>query len=165
MRKFYTCFDRSSKRHLGIVVSTLALAAWTVFSFGNHPSLYAETSLAPLLTDLHFSGNEPATTDTFTLEDGWEVTWKTESDSFQLSAYGVANLYEGVLSETEQVLRSFEVFEPIILANSADSSGTAFHPLGGTFYLKIVASGPWTVHLKPVKRTKDYLDVPYTGAP
>ncbi|MCA9470447.1 MAG: hypothetical protein MRJ96_14720 [Nitrospirales bacterium] len=125
----------------------------------------AETSSLPSSNDLYFSGNDSTTTQMFTLKDGWEVRWETDSPSFQLSAYGVADLYEGNLSQTEQVLRSFEMYEPIILANSADSSGTAFHPLGGTFYLKIIASGPWTIHLKQVKRTKDYLDVPYTGAP
>ncbi len=165
MTNHYWGFERLCERYLGIVVMTLTIGVWPFSGFGNNPSVFAETSSAPTQKDLYFSGNETMITESFTLEDGWEITWETESQSFQLSAFGVADLYEGALSETEKVLRSFEMYEPIILANSADSSGKAFHPLGGTFYLKIIASGPWTVHLKPVKRTKDYLDVPYTGAP
>ncbi len=69
------------------------------------------------------------------------------------------------MNEREKVVRWFEVLEPIVLANTTKKQGTAFHPLGGTFYLKIMANGPWSIHLKTIKDTKDYLDVPYTGAP
>jgi hypothetical protein len=54
---------------------------------------------------------------------------------------------------------------PIVLANTTKTTGTAEHPFGGTFYLKIVADRPWRIDLKTIPDTKDYLDVPYTGAP
>ena len=127
----------------------------------------AENSTATTPFERHFKGTDSATTEPFTVEDGWEVHWETKSKSFQLSAFGVNDpLYKkGTMTEREQIVRSFEIYQPLILANSSKSSGTASHPLGGTFYLKVKASGPWTIHLKAVKRTKDYLDVPYTGAP
>ncbi len=102
----------------------------------------------------------------FTVEDGWKLQWKTESPIFKLSAHGSARRpYIGQRSEREKVLQWFEVLEPIVLANTTNQHGTAVHPLGGTFYLKIVATGPWHIVLTTFKDTKDYLDVPYTGAP
>ena len=127
----------------------------------------AENSTAATPFERYFKGTDSATTESFTVEDGWEVIWETESTYFQLSAYGVNDpLYKkGTMTEQEQIVRSFEIYQPIILANSSHSSGKASHALGGTFYLKVKASGRWTIHLKAIKPTKDYLDVPYTGAP
>ena len=136
--------------------------------FGTSTSSFSrETSQATGHTmQLHFSGMGSTETEQFTIEGGWEVLWETESESFQLSAYGVTDPgYRGVMTEQEQILRSFETFQPIVLANSTESKGKAFHRVGGVFYLKIVTTGSWTIHLRSVKRTKDYLDVPYTGAP
>jgi hypothetical protein len=127
---------------------------------------FAESDISTSTQEFHFSGNESTATESFTVEDGWEVHWKTEGASFQLSAFGVVTpLYEGSMTETEQIRRSFEVYQPIILADSSKTSGTAFHRRGGTFYLHVITSGPWNIHIITVKTTKDYLDVPYTGAP
>ncbi len=127
---------------------------------------FAETAGPPSPLIFSFQGTASTTTESFTIHGGWEVIWETESKFFQLSASGVTEAgYSGVMTEQEKILRSFETFEPIVLANSTEPKGKAFHPVGGTFSLKVVASGPWTIHLKAVKRTKDYLDVPYTGAP
>ena len=116
--------------------------------------------------ELTFTGTGSQKTQLFTVKDGWELRWKTESPTFKLSAHGSARRpYVGPTNERDEVLRWFEVLEPIVLANTTTQQGTAFHPLGGTFYLKIVANGPWSIHLKTIKDTKDYLDVPYTGAP
>ena len=139
----------------------------TLILFGtNSPTFSAETSKTTSSLELHFNGIESSTTKPFTVEGGWEVTWETESKLFQLSAYGVTETgYSGAMTEQEQIIRSFETFQPIVLANSTEAKGNAFHRVGGTFYLKIRASGRWTIHLKAIKLTKDYLDVPYTGAP
>ncbi len=116
--------------------------------------------------EMTFTGTGPTKTQRFTVNDGWKIQWETESPTFKLSAHGSARRpYNGPTNEREEILRWFEVLEPIILANSTKHQGKAVHPLGGTFYLKIVATGPWRVHLKTFKDTKDYLDVPYTGAP
>ena len=116
--------------------------------------------------EMTFIGTGPEKTQLFTVEDGWEIRWETESSSFKLSAHGSARRpYVGPTNEREEVLRWFETMQPIVLANTTKTNGTAVHPLGGTFYLKIVANGPWSIHLKTIKDTKDYLDVPYTGAP
>jgi len=116
--------------------------------------------------ELTFTGTGSHKTQLFTVEDGWKIQWQTESPTFKLSAHGSARRpYVGPTNERDEILRWFEVLEPIVLANTTKQQGTAFHPLGGTFYLKIVANGPWSIHLKTIKDTKNYLDVPYTGAP
>jgi hypothetical protein len=116
--------------------------------------------------EMTFTGTGPGETGRFTVEDGWKLQWETESPTFKLSAHGWARRpYVGPTNEREEVLRWFETQQPIVLANTTNKHGTAIHPLGGTFYLKIVANGPWSIHLKTFKDSKDYLDVPYTGAP
>lgn len=116
--------------------------------------------------ELTFTGTGTKKTRYFTVKDGWKIQWQTESPTFKLSAHGSAQRpYVGPTNEREKILRWFEVLEPIVLANTTNTHGSAVHPLGGTFYLKIVANGPWSIHLKTVKDTKNYLDVPYTGAP
>ena len=115
--------------------------------------------------EMTFTGTGPEKTQQFTVEDGWKIRWETESPTFKLSTHGSARKpYVGPTNEREEVLRWFETIQPIVLANTTNRHGTAIHPLGGTFYLKIVVNGPWSIHLKTIKDTKDYLDVPYTGA-
>ncbi len=116
--------------------------------------------------EMTFSGTGPEETEAFIVKDGWKIQWETKSPSFKLSAHGSAQRpYVGQTNERERVLQWFESVQPIVLANTSDSKGTAFHPFGGTFFLKIVANGPWSIYLKTIPDTKDYLDVPYTGAP
>ncbi len=116
--------------------------------------------------EMTFSGMGSEETEAFMVKDGWEIQWETESPSFKLSAHGTAQRpYIGSTNEREKVLRWFESVQPIVLANTTDSQGKAYHPFGGTFVLKIVADGPWRIHLKTIPDNKDYLDVPYTGAP
>ncbi len=116
--------------------------------------------------EMTFSGTGGKETEPFTLKDGWKIQWETESPTFKLSAHGTAQRpYVGSTNEREKILQWFESVQPIVLANTTESKGTAFHPFGGTFSLKIVADGPWSIYLKTIPDTKDYLDVPYTGAP
>ena len=116
--------------------------------------------------EMTFTGIGPKKTQFFTVEDGWKIWWETESPTFKLSAHGSAQRpYNGPTSKRDNVLRWFEILEPIVLVNTTETTGTAVHPFGGTFYLKIVADGPWRIDLKTIPDTKDYLDVPYTGAP
>ena len=148
-----------------IHVSYLFIVLMTI-SGVNNTTGHAETDTPTGEQGFHFRGIESTTTESFTVEDGWKVRWETEGPSFQLSAYGVITpLYEGQITKPEQIVRSFEIFQPIILANSSNASGTAFHRRGGTFYLNVTTSGPWTIHITTIETTIDYLDVPYTGAP
>ena len=125
-----------------------------------------ETQKETSSVEITFSGTGPGETKSFTVQDGWKIQWETESPTFRLSAHGTARRpYVGATNERDEILRRFEAIQPIILANTTDSRGTAFHPLGGTFHLVIEANGSWRIHLKTFKDTKDYLDVPYTGAP
>ena len=120
----------------------------------------------PSVLEMTFTGTGSEETERFTVEDGWKIQWQTASSSFKLSAHGSARRpYVGPANEREKVLRWFETMHPIVLANTTKTTGTAEHPFGGTFYLKIVADGPWRIDLKTIPDTKDYLDVPYTGAP
>ncbi len=132
------------------------------------------TSTAEEFTDLEggrpvaltFKGSGPADTQTFTVDDGWQVEWKTTSPGFKLSAHGSSKRpYIGAMNERDVILQQFETQHPILLANTTEITGTAFHPWGGTFYLRVMANGLWTITLHTIKDTKDYLDVPYTGAP
>ena len=132
----------------------------------NATTLGGTVSEDPPELEMMFSGVGSQRTKPVTLDYGWEVEWETTAPPFKLSAYGVTETgYEGTITEQEQILRSFETYQPLVLANSMKFKGKAFHRVGGTFYFKIVTSGSWTLHLKIVKPTKDYLDVPYTAAP
>ena len=139
------------------------LSAFNSFEMSRAASENPETAS---VIEMTFTGTGPEKTQLFTVEDGWKIQWETESPTFKLSAHGSARRpYVGPTNEREEILRWFEVLEPIVLANTTNQQGTAVHPLGGTFYLKIVATGPWRIRLETIKDTKDYLDVPYTGAP
>ena len=139
---------------------------WLAFNFLEMSRAATENPEKPSVLEMTFTGTGSEETERFTVEDGWKIQWETESSTFKLSAHGSARRpYVGPTNEREEVLRWFETQQPIVLANTTKRHGTAIHPLGGTFYLKIVANGPWSIHLKTFKDTKDYLDVPYTGAP
>ncbi len=140
----------------------------TAFNYSQVSEAAQETTKHTNTTNVEmtFSGTGIKETKPFTVKDGWKIEWETESPPFKLSAHGTAQRpYIGSTNEREKILQWFESVQPIVLANTTDSKGTAYHPLGGTFYLKILADGPWRIHLKTIPDTKDYLDVPYTGAP
>jgi len=144
------------------------IVSWLTFNIFelSYPAPATEKHETSSTLEMTFTGTGPTKTRLFSVEDGWEIRWETESPAFKLSAHGSARRpYVGPTNKRDEVLRWFEVLEPIVLANTSKTHGTASHPLGGTFYLRIVANGPWSIHLKTVKDTKDYLDVPYTGAP
>ncbi len=116
--------------------------------------------------EMVFKGSGPQSTKAFTVEDGWTIHWESDSPSFKLLVHGTAQRpYSGPINERDKVVQWFESVQPIVLANSTESTGQAVHPFGGTFYLKVLAEGSWILHLRTVKDTKDYLDVPYTAAP
>ncbi len=144
------------------------LVCWFIVSVPGH-GLAADNQSEPPPSppvEMTFQGSGTHTTELFTVQDGWKITWETESPTFKLLAHGSANRpYSSPQSERDKVLQWFETVQPIVLANSTEPKGQTFHPYGGTFYLKILAKGPWILRLITVKDTKDYLDVPYTGAP
>lgn len=116
--------------------------------------------------EMTFTGTGPEKTRAFTVEDSWKILWETEPPTFKLSTHGSARRpYVGPTNEREEILRWLETMHPLVLANTTKTTGTAVHPFGRTFYLKILADGPWRIDLKTIPDTKDYLDVPYTGTP
>lgn len=144
------------------------IALW--FTFNSFELSQAATNTenqgTPLSVEMVFAGIGSEKTELFTVEHGWKIHWETESPQFKLSAHGTAQRpYIGPTNERDAVLQWFETIQPIVLANTNDPHGTAVHPLGGTYYFTIIASGPWSITLKTFRDTKDYLDVPYTGAP
>ena len=144
----------------------IIMILFLAFNFLEMSRAATENTEKASVFEMTFTGTGPGETGKFTVEDGWKIRWETESSSFKLSAHGSARRpYVGPANEREEVLRWFETMHPIVLANTTETTGTAVHPLGGTFYFKIVANGPWSINLKTFKDTKDYLDVPYTGAP
>ena len=157
---------RIQRKRWSVFFIVMVLA--TVFNDSDASSAAKETTedIKIPKVELAFSGIGLQETEPFTVTDGWKIQWETESPSFKLSAHGTAQRpYIGSTNEREKILQWFESVQPIVLANTNDSKGEAFHPFGGTFYLKIVADGPWRIYLKTKPDTKDYLDVPYTGAP
>ena len=144
------------------------LALFLIWNFSG-VSLASESPLhdeTPSSVELVFRGSGTHTTNLFTVEDGWKISWETDSPSFKLTAHGTAQRpYTGPTNDREKVLQWLETVQPIVLADTTEPKGHAFHPFGGKFYLKILAKGAWVLHLTTVKDTKDYLDVPYTAAP
>ncbi len=142
------------------------MIAWLTFNSLEMSRAATENPEKDSVLELTFTGRGHDQTEQFTVEDGWKIRWETESPTFKLSAHGSARRpYVGPTNEREELLRWFEATQPIVLANSTSKHGTAIHPLDGTFYFKIVANGQWSIHLKTIKDTKNYLDVPYTGGP
>ena len=155
------CGIQQKPRKVCIII--ILLLAFNLFEMSRAAT---ENPKKASVVEMTFTGTGPVQTEHFTVEDGWKIRWETESSSFKLSAHGSARRpYVGPTNEREEVLRWFETIHPIVLANSTETTGTAEHPFGGSFYLKIVADGPWRIDLKTRPDTKDYLDVPYTGAP
>ena len=145
-----------------IIVSWLTLNCCAL----SRAATATENQETPQNAEMEFTGTGSEKTRVFTVEGGWKIQWKTESPRFKLSAHGSAHRpYIGPTNERDAVLQWFETIQPIVLANTTDTHGTAVHHLGGTYYFTIIATGPWSISLKTFKDTKDYLDVPYTGAP
>ena len=79
--------------------------------------------------EMTFSGTGSQKTQPFTVEDGWKIRWETESPTFKLSAHGSARRpYNGPTNERDEVLRWFEVLEPIVLANTTINMALPFTP-------------------------------------
>ena len=149
-------------------MACVIIVSWLTFNTFelSYPATSNENHETTSTLEMTFTGTGTKTTRHFTVEDGWKLRWETDSPTFKLSAHGSARRpYSGPMTKREEVLRFFESMQPIVLANTNNPTGNAEHSFGGTFYLQIVASGEWSIHLKTVKDTKDYLDVPYTGAP
>ena len=151
------------KRMLPFLLTCLITCSFLPASLASDDQLQDETTP---FSELAFSGTGSHTTKVFTVEDGWKISWETESSTFKLTAHGIAQRpYTGSTNQRDRILQWLETVQPIILANTTEPKGHAFHPSGGRFYLKIIAKGSWVLRLMTVKDDKDYLDVPYTAAP
>lgn len=78
-----------------------------------------------------FSGSGTKTTRPFSVSGSWEVRWETDSEVFFLNGFEAGN--------------PNSAYPSMIAGPNAPSSGSSYIDRGGRYYLKIQASGPWTV--------------------
>ena len=116
---------------------------WLAFNFLEISGAATENPEKASDFEMTFTGIGPKKTEFFTVEDGWKIWWETESPAFKLSAHGSAQRpYNAPTSKRDNVLRWFEILEPIVLANTTETTGTAVHPLGEPFTSKSWRTDP-----------------------
>jgi hypothetical protein len=75
---------------------------------------------------LELEGTSDATTETFTVEPGWQITWRTDGESFAFSVSGDQNL-------------------GTIVDKKGPASGVTSLAPGGSFRIEVKAAGPWSI--------------------
>jgi hypothetical protein len=98
------------------------------------PSLAPPTSTTPAASPspsppgliLRQEGTSDATTATFAVEPGWQITWRTDGESFAYAVTGDQNL-------------------GTIVDKKGPASGVTSLSLGGSFRIEIKAVGPWSI--------------------
>jgi hypothetical protein len=85
----------------------------------------ASVSPAPGLI-LQEQGTADATTAPFEVEPGWQITWRTDGESFAFAVTGVQNL-------------------GTIVAKEGPASGVTSLAPGGSFRIEVKAVGPWSI--------------------
>jgi len=75
-----------------------------------------------------FSGTGDMTTDSFTVQEGWEIAWTTQASRFQMT-----------LSEDGNTR--------VLLTREGAGSGTTVPRGSGTFQLIVEADGPWNLEV------------------
>jgi hypothetical protein len=73
-----------------------------------------------------FDGSGDLTTQSFTVREGWEIHWTSESEQFTLAIRGDRNL-------------------GTVVDGAGAGLGVTSPPVGGTFYLELTAGGSWSV--------------------
>jgi len=73
-----------------------------------------------------FDGTGNQTTPSFTVRDGWEIHWTSESEAFTLAIRGDRNL-------------------GTVVDGAGSGLGVTSPPVGGTFHLEITAGSSWSV--------------------
>jgi hypothetical protein len=117
---------RMSNRAVGLAVAAVVLVA---AGYGIYYLFGHGTGAPPPRTDVaEFSGDSSQTTDSFSVQEPWQIHWETEGESFSYAIEGDRD------------------YGTIIEQDGPGSGVTS--PVGsGTFHLVITADGPWTVRI------------------
>lgn len=82
-----------------------------------------------------FSGSGMKTTRPFSVSGPWEVRWETSAEVFYLNGFEAGD--------------PNSTYPSMIAGPNAPSRGSSYLDRGGRYYLKIQASGPWSVTVVP----------------
>jgi hypothetical protein len=104
----------------GVVVILLA----TVWFFALGPGTRILSPKGSAVAE--FDGSGDLTTQSFTVRDGWEIHWTSESEAFTLAIRGDRNL-------------------GTVVDGAGTGLGVTSPPVGGTFHLEITAGSSWSV--------------------
>jgi hypothetical protein len=117
---------RMSNRGVSVAVAALVLVA---AGYGLYYLFGRGTGEPPPRTDVaEFSGDSDATTESFTVQEPWQIHWETEGESFSYAIEGDRDY--GTIIEQE-----------------GPGSGVTSPVGSGTFHLEITADGPWHVQI------------------
>jgi hypothetical protein len=86
-------------------------------------------ALEPLVVT-EFVGEGDETTDTFEVEDGWEMRWETTGESFQVELLEVGGDSLGK-----------------VIDHKGEGGGSAYPSAEGELELAVSAEGPWSVRV------------------
>jgi hypothetical protein len=114
--------DRRSKRGPIVILAVLVLLAIGIWFFLLGPGQRS----APGSTVAEFEGSGALTTESFTVSEGWQIHWDSNSDSFSMAIRGDRDFGSVV-----------ELDEP--------TSGITAPNGDGTFFLEISGDGDWSV--------------------
>jgi hypothetical protein len=78
------------------------------------------------------SANGTRNTRPFTVQDRWELQWDAKGESFLVMLFTDTGERQGLLP---------------IVRQEGPGKGESFYPKGGSYYLKILAKGDWTVRV------------------
>jgi len=86
----------------------------------------AATTSAPPDLILDQNGSSDATTEVFTVDPGWQITWRTDGESFAFKVSGDQNL-------------------GTIVEKKGPASGVTSLAPAGSFRIEVEAVGPWSI--------------------
>ena len=113
-----------SRSRIPVVIGMLLLFAGGFWFFTEGPG---QRILSPSgSTVAEFAGPGAMQTEPFSVREGWQIHWDSQSDSFELAIGGDQDL--GTVVDVEESARG--VTTPVV---------------GGTFYLEVSAEGDWSI--------------------
>lgn len=77
-----------------------------------------------------FEGDGDDVTEAFDVEEGWEIRWESQAESFTIELYTADDVSQGVVVEHE-----------------GEGGGSTFPAAGGRHYLDITAEGSWSIRV------------------
>lgn len=98
---------------------------FTILAFCTSFSASAEDTVV-----FELSGNGTRNTRPFTVRDRWEVKWDARTEHLAIHLYTAKGEAQGMLP---------------IATQDGPGRGATFRPDGGSYYLKIIAQGDWSI--------------------